>query len=291
MGKPYSYDLRQKVINAIKLDGIKKSEAAQVFQLSRNTIDLWLKRQADMGDYQPKSNRPHRTTAKITDWGKFTQFVRTHAQKTQAEMAELWEGDISARTMSRALQKIGWSRKKTYGYRERDGVKRAAFLEQLATIPECQRVYVDESGMDERDDYGYGWCERGRRFEALKSGRRTGRINMLAAYCQQQLMAPFTVEGACNRVVFETWLETCLIPVLQPNQVVIVDNATFHHGGRIAELIEAAGCRLLYLPPYSPDLNRIEKCWAWLKSRIHQGLSIAASLRDAMESVLKDAAS
>jgi transposase len=114
---------------------------------------------------------------------------------------------------------------------------------------------------------------------------------MLAAYCQQQLMAPFTVEGACNRVVFETWLETCLIPVLQPNQVVIVDNATFHHGGRIAELIEAAGCRLLYLPPYSPDLNRIEKCWAWLKSRIHQGLSIAASLRDAMESVLKDAAS
>jgi transposase len=112
MGKPYSYDLRQKVINAIKLDGIKKSEAAQVFQLSSNTIDLWLKRQADMGDYQPKSNRPHRTTAKITDWGKFTQFVRTHAQKTQAEMAELWEGDISARTMSRALQKIGWSRKK-----------------------------------------------------------------------------------------------------------------------------------------------------------------------------------
>jgi hypothetical protein len=55
--------------------------------------------------------------------------------------------------------------------------------------------------MDERDDYGYGWCERGKRFEALKSGRRTGRINMIAAYCEQRLMAPFTVEGACNRVV------------------------------------------------------------------------------------------
>lgn len=145
--------------------------------------------------------------------------------------------------------------------------------------------------MDERDDYGYGWCQRGLRFEALKSGRRTGRVNMLAAYCQQQLMAPFTVEGACNRVVFETWLETCLIPVLQPGQVVIVDNATFHHGGRIAELIEAAGCRLLYLPPYSPDLNRIEKCWAWLKSRIRKSLSYFDSLRQALEFVLQEATS
>jgi len=150
---------------------------------------------------------------------------------------------------------------------------------------------VDESGMDERDDYGYGWCERGKRFEALKSGRRGGRVNMIAAYCERQLAAPFTVEGACNRVVFETWLETCLMPTLCPGQVVILDNATFHHGGRIDKLIEAQGCRLLYLPPYSPDLNRIEKCWAWLKSRIRKCLSGSISLRQAMESVLKQAVS
>jgi hypothetical protein len=152
-------------------------------------------------------------------------------------------------------------------------------------------VYVDESGMDERDDYSYGWCERGKRFEALKTGRRSGRINMIAAYCQQELMAPFTVEGTCNRVVFETWLETCLVPNLKPGQVLILDNATFHHGGRIQELLEAAGCRLLYLPPYSPDYNRIEKCWAWITSRIRQHLSDGCSLRAAMELVLKDAAS
>lgn len=145
--------------------------------------------------------------------------------------------------------------------------------------------------MDERDEYGYGWCERGQRFHALKSGRRGGRINMIAAYCERQLSAPFTVEGPCNRVVFETWLERCLVPTLRPGQVVILDNATFHHGGRIAELIESAGCRLLYLPAYSPDLNRIEKCWAWLKSRVHKRLSDSPSLRQTMESVLKDAVS
>jgi transposase len=112
MAKPYSYDLRQKVLNAIELDGMPKSEAAQVFHLSRNTIDLWLKRKTETGDYQPKSNRPHRIRAKITDWDKFTQFAQKHGDKTQAQMAELWEDDISARTIARALHHIGFTRKK-----------------------------------------------------------------------------------------------------------------------------------------------------------------------------------
>lgn len=170
-------------------------------------------------------------------------------------------------------------------------MKRAAFRQFLATCNPDDLVYVDEAGMDERDDYGYGWSPKGERFEALKSGRRTGRINMIAGYRTRQLLAPFTVEGACNRVVFETWLEKCLLPTLKPGQWVILDNATFHHGGRIQALIEAAHCHLLYLPPYSPDLNRIEKCWAWLKSRIRKRLPDSPNLRQAMEQVLKQAAS
>ena len=140
--------------------------------------------------------------------------------------------------------------------------------------------------MDNRDEYGYGYNEIGRRFEALKSGKRGGRINMIAAWCNGQLLAPFTVEGACNRSVFEIWLETCLVPVLKSGQVVIADNATFHKGGRIQEIIEAAGCFLLYLSPYSPDLNKIERCWSWLKSRIRKQIDRFACLRDAMEDIL-----
>ncbi len=141
--------------------------------------------------------------------------------------------------------------------------------------------------MDSRDDYPYGWNECGQRFHALNSGRRHGRVNMIAALCNQQLLAPFTVEGSCNRNVFETWLETCLIPVLEPGQVVIVDNATFHKGGRIEQLIREASCELLYLPPYSPDLNKIERCWSWLKSRIRKQLEQFNCLRDAIEDVLR----
>lgn len=107
MAKAYSYDLRQKVVNAIQLDGMKQSEAAQVFQLSRNTINLWLKRQAETGDYQAKTTRPHRTSSKITDWDKFAEFAKQHGGKTQEQMAQLWEGDVSTRTLSRALSKLG----------------------------------------------------------------------------------------------------------------------------------------------------------------------------------------
>lgn len=108
--------------------------------------------------------------------------------------------------------------------------------------------------------------------------------------CNGKLLAPFTVEGACNRSVFEIWLETCLVPVLKPGQVVIADNATFHKGGRIQEIIKSTGCRLLlYLAPYSPDLNKIEQCWSWLKSRIRKQIDRFSCLRDAMEDVLSKA--
>lgn len=86
--------------------------AAQVFHLSRNPINLWFQRKAETGDVKAKSNRPHQTTNKITDWDKFTRFVQQHGDKTQAQTAYLWEGDISVRTISRALHKLGLSRKK-----------------------------------------------------------------------------------------------------------------------------------------------------------------------------------
>jgi len=100
-------------------------------------------------------------------------------------------------------------------------------------------------------------------------------------------LAPFTVEGACNRTVFEMWLETSLLPTLEPGQVLVMDNATFHKGGRIFQLIKDAGCQLLYLPPYSPDLNKIEQCWSRLKSRIRKQLDRFNCLLHAIEDVLR----
>lgn len=112
MPKPYSYDLRQKVIQAIKLDCLKITEASILFSISRDTIRLWLKRERETGDFQALPNKPPGNGHKITDLEKFTKFVEVNGDKTQVEMAKLWTSKISDRTISRALKKIGFTRKK-----------------------------------------------------------------------------------------------------------------------------------------------------------------------------------
>lgn len=114
MSNAYSYDFRKKVIDAIELDGLKKCEAAQVFNISRNTINLWFQLKAATGDVRAQSYRPPGHSHCITDWDKFRAFANQHGDKTQAQMAQLWEGDISARSISRALRRIGFTRKKRH---------------------------------------------------------------------------------------------------------------------------------------------------------------------------------
>lgn len=85
--------------------------------------------------------------------------------------------------------------KKTYGYQERDEPTRLEFQLKISqTLPE-NRVYIDESGMDNREDYGYGWNERGKRFYDLKSGKRSLRVSILSGLCQGKLIAPLTYDG------------------------------------------------------------------------------------------------
>lgn len=144
-------------------------------------------------------------------------------------------------------------------------------------------MYLDEAGIDDTEDYGYGWCERGARFHAERRGSRKARVSFIAPWSEHTLVTPMTYEGYCNRVVFETWLEKGLLPTLPPGKVIICDNATFHKGGRIQTLIEQAGCRLLYLPPYSPDLNPIEHQWFVLKNRMRKQIQSGESFRDVVD--------
>lgn len=111
MAKAYSEDFRRKVMQAIEMDGLKKSEASQLFNISRNTINLWCQRKTETGDILPKPRQARTSSGKITDWEKFRAFVKTNHDQTQAELAQLW-GGVSQRTISRALQKLNHTRKK-----------------------------------------------------------------------------------------------------------------------------------------------------------------------------------
>jgi len=112
VAKPDSNNLRQKVIQAIELDGLNKSEASELFNISRFTINLLLQRKAATKDLQPKPRQASSQGQQSTDWEKFRVVVQAHSAQTQAEMAQLSAGEISARTISGALKQMGVSRKK-----------------------------------------------------------------------------------------------------------------------------------------------------------------------------------
>ena len=115
----------------------------------------------------------------------------------------------------------------------------------------------------------YARSPRGQRVDAdIEDKRFAPRISVIGAYGQGHLQAPFRFEGYTNAKVFDIWVERCLLPVLHPGQIIILDNATFHKSPTTRQLIDSAGCRLLFQPAYSPDLNKIEHQWATLKSGI-----------------------
>lgn len=92
-------------------------------------------------------------------------------------------------------------------------------------------------------------------------------------------------QGTCNTEIFNFWIEQYLLQELEPGQVVIMDNASFHKSKKTRDLIESVGCKLEFLPPYSPDLNPIEKFWANFKTKIREFGDWLPSLAEAVDRV------
>lgn len=111
MPAPYSQDLRQKAIEAIE-SGSSFLSVSRSFNVNRNTLSDWYRRYEQTGDYSPKQGYQQGHSHRITDWEEFRAFVREHGEKTQAEMAEAWPGEMSEDAVRRGLRKIGFTRKK-----------------------------------------------------------------------------------------------------------------------------------------------------------------------------------
>ena len=135
----------------------------------------------------------------------------------------------------------------------------------------------------------------GQRFYALKSGKRIERVSWIAVLKQEQVVAPITFEGSCLelrsakgvRDLFERWLEEYLLPQLQAGDVIVIDNASFHHSQVIDELAAEAGCEIWYLPAYSPDLNQIEPWWVVLKNWMRQRWDEVDNFGDCVDAAFK----
>ena len=157
------------------------------------------------------------------------------------------------------------------------------FQEKLEKIPEEDRVYIDESGINEYLHRQYGRALSGEKVYGAVSGNRYHRESFIAAQNQAKILAPFCYTGTCNTSLFNVWLEKICIPELKKGQVVILDNASFHKSKTSLELIKRAGCKVLFLPPYSPDLNPIEKFWANFKRRVKEEIKRFSTLAETID--------
>ena len=146
-------------------------------------------------------------------------------------------------------------------------MKRKAFLRLRERYARRGKrfIYLDESGFAVSAHRTHGYALKGQRIYGDISAHTRPRTSLLAARDKEKMMAMWLFEGMCNAAVFNQWLETELVKELTSNDVVVMDNAAFHKKPDTKRIIKTAGAILLYLPPYSPDLNPIEHDFAALK--------------------------
>jgi transposase len=161
-----------------------------------------------------------------------------------------------------------YQKKKQFLYAERSEAKRKCYQDELATLNLDDIVYLDESGMDDNEVNQYGYGLKGKRVMDEKRAEKQTRISIIGALNKNRFFAPFVFEGSCNRDVFTIYITEVLAECIHPGMTIVLDNASFHKGGSILEIIKTLGCNVLYLPPYSPDFNPIEHFWASIKYKM-----------------------
>ena len=150
------------------------------------------------------------------------------------------------------------------------------FQEEVGKLPKRKLYHFDESGFDLNASNEYGYSKIGERLTVPRSGRRSKRLNVLAARDHNHnLVSPKIYDCTVNKEIFKEYLKSHLLPSIPEGSIIILDNAKFHHDSKveladnsietIKDISNQFNVQLLYLPPYSPDLNPIEKKWAQVK--------------------------
>jgi transposase len=129
----------------------------------------------------------------------------------------------------------------------------------------------------------YARAPKGERAYGRVPRNRGKNTTLLASMSLSGMGGAMAVEGATTKVVFETYVERLLAPMLRPGQVVILDNLSAHKSKRVLELIEGRGCRVLFLPAYSPDLSPIEEAFSKVKALLKKA---AARTRESLIEVI-----
>ena len=168
---------------------------------------------------------------------------------------------------------------------ERVQIKRSEYQAEIRLEMFKRLKFLDEAGSNLSMTRLYGRAAPGERvFDSVPQNYGEN-ISMLATLSLSGITAPMTISGAVDGLVFLAYVEQVLAPTLFPGDVVVMDNLGAHKVKGVREAIEGRGAKLIYLPPYSPDLNPIEKCWSKIKTYLR---AAKARTREALEKALQE---
>src|SRR5216683_6102342 len=254
MGKPYSMDLRERVVAAVKTGGLSCHQAAAQFGVGVSTAIVWVRRLHETGSVAPGQMGGHKPKA-ISGEHRAWLLGRTKAR------------DFTLRGLVAELAERGLKQTVVASERDRPDVahRRAQWHKYQDRIEPERLVFIDETWTRTNMTPLRGWAPRGLRLQTKAPHGHWKTTTFLAALRHDRLDAPWLFDGPIDGESFRTYVEKVLVPTLRPGDIVIMDNLGSHKARAVRQLIRAAGAKLFFLPKYSPDLNPIEQAFAKIK--------------------------
>jgi transposase len=276
MGKPYSEDLRRSVVQAIEA-GHTYEETAELCGVSVSSISRFLSRWRRRGSVKAEKFGGYKGYALERHRSRIARWVDAQPDITLAELQVRMAKEklaVSQTSIFRFLRHLGFSFKKSLHAAEQDrpdvAAARRAWFKMQTRLDPRRLVFIDETAASTNMTRRYGRGARGERLVCKVPHGHWKTSTFVAALRHNRVTAPFLLDGPMNGPTFLAYVQQILAPTLKPGDIVIMDNVGVHKVAGVREAIETRGAMLLYLPPYSPDLNPIEQFFSKLKAMLRK---------------------
>jgi transposase len=277
MGAPYTPDLRERVVATFR-SGLSRAETAALFRVSESSVQRWSRLERTTGSVAAQPMGGQRPFALA---GERDRILGRIAQQPdlplRALLAELRDRGIKGSYFAlwNIVDRAGLSyKKKSLHASEQDRPKvarrRLQWQQRQHAVDPKQLVFIDETWAKTNMTPTHGRCPVGQRLVAKVPHGHRKTLTFVAALRCDGITAPCLLNQPINAISFRTYVEQFLVPTLRPGDVVVMDNLSSHKGKAIRKAIQAAGAKLIFLPPYSPDLNPIEQVFAKLKTLLRK---------------------
>ena len=273
MGKPYSDDLRERVVAAIEA-GHTRVKVAELYNMALSTVGGFIKRKRETGSVSPDKFGGYKTFSLEPHTYLVEELVAEQPDSTLAELQSRLakeKVEVSQSGISRFLHHINLTfKKKSVHAAEQDrpdvAAARKALRKEQLTLDPKQLVFIDETAATTKMTRLYGRAPQGKRLVDKVPHGHWKTTTFICGLRYDGVTAPFVLDGPMDGPHFLAYVEQILAPTLKKGQIVFLDNVSTHKVDGVEEAIEARGARAVFLPAYSPDLNPIEQLFARLKS-------------------------